>query len=505
MLLTNTIMLSVETAALLLLSYSIYDIVYNIFFHPLRRFPGPKLAVASKLPFVFYRCSGLQARWTKSCHDKYGPVVRLAPNQLSFTSVDAWRDIYGHKLAGKGGMPKDLIAYGPDFSGSNGILRTNDEDHARHRRLLAHAFSETALRDQEPLIRKYVNMLVDKLGASAQASTPVDMVRMYNYIAFDIIADLTYGEALGMLENSDYTPWVRNIMPSVKGLVYIATIYSNFPSLGALLQRFLLPSSIMERRKAHARYSDNRVDARLARKTDRPDIWSFVLRHNEDDGKGLSLAEMHADGGTLMIAGTETTATLLSGLTFFLLRNPATLEKLTREVRSAFARPQDMDMATLGRLPYLNACLSEGFRIYPPVPTGLPRRVPPPGRVVCGENVPGGASVYVSHYAAYHSPENFCEPDSFVPERWLPEQREERFDKDVRDVVKPFSHGPRNCIGKNLAYHEIRLVLANVLWHYDLELCPESEKWDDQRVYLVWDKNPLMCKLKPVKRIEDGL
>ncbi|EKG16098.1 Cytochrome P450 [Macrophomina phaseolina MS6] len=498
---TESTLLGAGAAALLLLSYGICTAVYNVYFHPLRRFPGPKLAAASKLPFVVNRCRGLQARWTKSCHDKYGPVVRLAPDQLSFTSVDAWRDIYGHKVAGKGGMPKDLTFYGPDSTGANGIIRTNDEDHARHRRLLAHAFSDKALREQEPLIRKYVDMLIDKIGASAQTAAPTDMVRMYNYTTFDIMGDLTFGEALGLLANSDYTPWVRNIFSTIKVTALIATINNNFPSLSAPIRRFLIPPSLLEKRKAHARFSEARVDARLAKSTDRPDIWSFVLRHNEADGKGLSVPEMHANAGTLMIAGTETTASLLSGLTFHLLRNPDKLAKLAREVRSAFARPDDMDMLSLSRLPYLAACLEEGLRVYPPVPAGLPRIVPPEGRVVCGESVPGGTSVYLSHYAAYRSPENFCEPDAFVPERWLPdEQREERFKRDVLDVVEPFSYGPRNCIGKNLAYHEMRLILANMLWHYDLELCPESEQWDDQLMYTIWEKHPLMCKLKPVVR-----
>ncbi|KAF4302802.1 putative cytochrome p450 protein [Botryosphaeria dothidea] len=496
--------LSIGAAALLLISYGLYSLIYNLYFHPLRRFPGPKLAAASKLPYVIYRCRGLQAEWTTRCHDRYGQVVRLAPDQLSFTSVEAWRDIYGHKVAGRGGMPKDLRFYGPDSAGFNGIIRTNDEDHARHRRLLAHAFSDKALREQEPLIRKYVDLLAERLGDVARIpwSSPasaVDMVRMYNYTTFDIMGDLAFGEALGLLERAEYTPWVASIFGTIRAGVLIGTINNNFPSLGAVIRRFLVPQSLLEKRKAHARYSEQRVDARLAKQTDRPDIWTFVLRHSEADGKGLRLAEMHADGSTLMLAGTETTATLLSGLTYHLLLNPAKMALLTREIRAAFTHPDQMNMVTLGRLKYMHACLEEGLRMYPPVPVGLPRVVPPEGRVVCGESLPGGTSVYLSHYAAYHSAANFHAPDEFLPERWL-EEPEERFRNDALGVVEPFSYGPRNCIGKNLAYHEMRLILANTLWHFDLELCPESKNWQDQRVYIIWEKQPLMCKLKPAKR-----
>ena len=52
----------------------------------------------------------------------------------------------------------------------------------------------------------------------------------------------------------------------------------------------------------------------------------------------------------------------------------------------------------------------------------------------------------------------------------------------------------------SMAYHEIRIILAKVLWHFDLQLCPESEKWNDMKIYIMWDKGPLYCQLKPVKR-----
>ncbi|KAL0262351.1 hypothetical protein SLS55_003797 [Diplodia seriata] len=424
--------LGLGAAALLLISYAIGSAIYNIYFHPLHNFPGPKLAAASKIPYALNRCRGLQSKWTKAMHDKYGEVVRLAPDQLSFTSVEAWRDIYGHK------------------------------DHARHRRLLAHAFSDKALREQEPLINKYVSLLVAKLSDVTQSALAVDMVRMYNYCTFDIMGDLAFGEPLGLLEQSDYTPWVAAIFGTIKTGVLIATITNNFPTLGAAIRRFCIPAALVEKRATHRRFAEARVDARLANAAhnERPDIWTFVLRHaasEKDDaaGKGLRLEEMHADGSTLMVAGTETTATLLSGLTYHLLRHPDKLRALATEIRDAFARPEDMDMASLARLPYLHACLEEGLRMYPPVPVGLPRIVPAGGRVVCGKPVPQGTSVYLSHYAAYRSARNFCEPDAFVPERWLGREegdgegrRDPKYAEDVLAVVEPFSYGPRNCIGK---------------------------------------------------------
>ncbi|KAH6676007.1 cytochrome P450 [Halenospora varia] len=65
--------------------------------------------------------------------------------------------------------------------------------------------------------------------------------------------------------------------------------------------------------------------------------------------------------------------------------------------------------------------------------------------------------------------------------------------------MQPFSAGPRNCIGRNLAYGEIRLILARVLWNFDLELQNDGLNWNDQKVWMVWEKPPLNVKLVPRK------
>ena len=104
----------------------------------------------------------------------------------------------------------------------------------------------------------------------------------------------------------------------------------------------------------------------------------------------------------------------------------------------------------------------------------------------------------ISHYAAYHSDYNFKNPDSFVPERWLPEGRAE-YGSDKKEILVPFSSGPRNCVGKNLAYHEMRLLFTAVLLNFDLELASD-DVWTDQSVFMLWEKKPLMLKLTPVTK-----
>lgn len=142
------------------------------------------------------------------------------------------------------------------------------------------------------------------------------------------------------------------------------------------------------------------------------------------------------------------------------MRTPEAYAKLTAEVR-AFEKEEDITFLRLQELPYMNACLDEGLRIFPSIPTGLTRTVPQGGDSIAGEWVAGGTTVSVYSWAATHSETNFTEPESFIPERWM-EDKGEKYTADRKDASQPFSLGPRGCIGKHLSYMEMRLILATL-------------------------------------------
>lgn len=107
-------------------------------------------------------------------------------------------------------------------------------------------------------------------------------------------------------------------------------------------------------------------------------------------------------------------------------------------------------------------------------------------------------SVYVSQHATNHSTRNYTSPELYVPERWLGDVR---YKDDNRASLNPFSFGPRNCLGKNLAYAEMRLILAKVLFNFDLELVDKTNDWmKNQKVFALWEKPSLMVTLRPVQR-----
>jgi len=137
--------------------------------------------------------------------------------------------------------------------------------------------------------------------------------------------------------------------------------------------------------------------------------------------------------------------------------------------------------------------------LFPPVPSNLPRRTRVGAGLtrISGYEVPEGISVGVHASSAYWSPQNFHKADTYIPERWLPSSKDTTspFYNDDKAVLQPFSLGPRNCIGRNLAYAEMRMIFARMLWNFDMELCGESAFWNQQKVFALWDKPPLMVKM----------
>jgi averantin hydroxylase len=399
-------------------------------------------------------------------------------------------------------------------NGVSSILGANHADHSRFRRLLSHAFSDKGIREQDPLIRQYVDLLIQRLHEHAGQGSQ-DMVDWYTWTTFDVIGDLAFGEPFNCLRDVATHPWIALLFGNLKAAPFINAFYRyGLSSLVGLLA----PKKLLQSRKENYEYSATKIDQRLESKSERFDFWDKVLIHNkEGKGTGMTRDEMVSNASLLILAGSETTATLLSGATYLLLKHPDVMAKLITEIRTTFKSSSEIDLLTVGTLKYMLAVLDETMRLYPPV-TSQPNRVTPRGgEIVCGKWVAEGVcltfklpssvtfrltpyqtSIAMQQYASNHLESNFHRPDEFLPQRWLGDVE---FGDDKRAVLQPFAVGPRNCIGRNLAYAEMRLILAKVLFNFDLELDEgKTGQWLDQKVYILWEKNPLWVRLKPVER-----
>ncbi|KAL2154606.1 hypothetical protein VTH82DRAFT_3282 [Thermothelomyces myriococcoides] len=483
------------------------SIIYNVFFHPLRSVPGPKSWAATPFPYVLAWLSGSLHLTIHELHEKYGDVVRVAPNRLSFTHPDAWNAIRGHRKSGKGEHGKESIFY---LVASRNILGSSRAEHSRFRRILSHGFSAKSMQEQQPLIRHYVDLLMQRLKEKTHDengkphAAVADLAAWFNFTTFDVIGDLSFGEPFGCLEQSRYHAWVRAIFETVGQIGTVMALQWAIPPLFVILSnlslngRFFGPAF----RRNH-QYARDKIAKRLSLETSRPDFVEAMATAKSDDGSMLDMGDIVSNARLLVTAGSETTATALSGAAYFLARYPEIQARLAKEVRESFTSEDEIDLFSVNKLQYMLAFLDEAMRMFPPVPSQLPRQCHPAGDVICGYYVPGGTSLDIWPWAMNYSSRNFTAPDKFLPERWLDETGPMglRFDKSRQGAFQPFSVGPRNCIGKNLAYVEMRLILARLIWNYDLAFADEEtpENFLKCKAYTLWMKGPLNIRLIPVR------
>lgn len=162
--------------------HQIVDAIRLVYFHPLSSFPGPRLWIVFPITRHIYSCSGILDRKLMQFHTQYGEVVRFSDDSLSFTTAQAWKDIYGY---GHGHTQWPKQSFAPP-GGPSSIFFSDDKDHARFRRTLSHAFSEQALRLQEDLIKGYLDILIKSLREEAEAGKVIDATMWYNLTTFDI-------------------------------------------------------------------------------------------------------------------------------------------------------------------------------------------------------------------------------------------------------------------------------------------------------------------------------
>lgn len=181
------------------------------------------------------------------------------------------------------------------------MTATDEATHARHRRLLGYAFSDKALKEQEPILQHYVNLFITQLREQALKG-PVDIKSFFNFVIFDITGDLMFGESFGCLEGSKLHPWVELLFGAAKAYSYFAAVHQ-FPLIKSILMR-MVPRSVMQKGLDHFKLTAEKVDKRLAMKSDRPDIISFALKNGLREGhsllasdkeKTMSRAEIHSN------------------------------------------------------------------------------------------------------------------------------------------------------------------------------------------------------------------
>ncbi|KAK9442370.1 Cytochrome P450 [Metarhizium brunneum] len=503
---------AVSTFSVLLVVGLVIRILRHRIFHPLRSVPGPLVNSLSELPAALALVKGEQHHYYRSLHDKYGPVVRVSPNELSFIGTDAREEIYGFR---KGGllMEKSPIFLGAvgSVNGETGVSLALNRDHVRQRKALGYLFTNSALAKLEDILQVHVHKFIAVLEKRASENQALNVSDWYTYLAFDMMGDLCFAEPFGCLDQASATEWstsVINVFVAATWVQAIRRISGVGTYLEHLMTWLLVPTTAASWRWIHLRNSRDKTLSRLKDPNrEHADFMYHILK--SESRNLLSKTEIQLNMALFISAGTDTTATALAGWTYFICTHPEVYKRLTTEIRDAFTDKADIKCAKLGELTYLEATLNEALRLFPPSPASQQRVVPPGGAIISGYFVPGGTTVAVPPWVSTHSTINFREPDAFRPTRWLREDAE--FLHDHLNASLPFGTGPRVCIGKNLATLEMRLIASKILCNFDVELDRSdheaaNRQWGlggrmmPMKVFHSMTKPPLWIRLRRVNR-----
>ncbi|KAH8434410.1 cytochrome P450 [Aspergillus melleus] len=359
--------------------------IYRLFLHPLRTFPGPTWARLSGL-WLAWRARRRDAfRQVKSMHDQYGPIVRVGPTDLSIAHPSAVDIVHGFGTQCTKGPWYDV--YRPMVSLH--IYRSKVE-HDQRRRVWSAAFGDRALRGYELRLHKYRKQLLDQIVA--RHGQPMSVTKWFYSYSFDVLGDLAFGKSFNMLETGREHWAVTMINEGVQALgfnlpTWLFRLLVNVPGLARGWRRLFdfAEQQMQEQIKAEVEFQT--IGSALA----------APLKGREPRQADLDL--LRGDGQLIVVAGSETTAVVLSLVIYELARRPGQLEKLRQEIAPYVSDPgEEILNSDIQHLEHLNAVIMEVLRLYPPVPTQMQRKTPPDGIAVEGVHIPGNTLIWTPLY-----------------------------------------------------------------------------------------------------------
>ncbi|KAI1326471.1 cytochrome P450 [Xylariaceae sp. FL0255] len=459
-------------AACLILLYCVTLAVYRVFFHPLAGYPGPFFA---KLTDWYGGYNAMMMQLHLATYDdfqRYGPIVRYGPNKLLFNSATALKSIYVDHRIPKAGAYMCTLRLTRDQNTWSAVDRGT---HRSRRKMVSAALAESFIDRFEPTLLGEINTCLSIILSACQQPTisPLDMTTLMCHLTLDITSQLT----VGYRTKTQTAKTCRFIAGEITTAEYLSNLFIQLPFLA---QPWLVSPIChlfrLKQRMSMFKWLQDAVEARVSDPSNaKYDMYHAVMDRKGGQGpESISPDLLRSEGLLFYIAvkGAGTASTALSALLFYLSRHASCYERLAFEIRSTFSCGVDIHTGkTLSSCRYLKACIDEALRMSPPLPGILWREVQGESRrhtdplTVDGHVIPPGTQVGVCTYAIHHNPSYFSDPFSFCPERWL----DLNLSEHQPQAFAPFSLGHRSCPGKHLAYTEISLTMAKLLWYFDFE------------------------------------
>ncbi|KAF2092489.1 cytochrome P450 [Rhizodiscina lignyota] len=433
--------------------------------HPLHHIPGPLAARASQLWLFWSLYRGHPRQIQKDMHERYGPVVRIGPNEVSIADAASLNVIYGGKPWLKG-KSYSFTASGGAATHEVALSAIRDpKEHAFRRKIWDRAFSIASLKNYQPFITKRVEQLCEQLDRRCSAVS-IDLYQWLSYLVFDVMTDLAWsGGGDAVLKGRD----PDGAIASARYSLHIAGMTKVLPWLAKhLLGLPWIDSKTLEFRRFSSDMFVKRMNDKNNTDKESPkDVFYHLLSEGSEDGRQWSINALQADSRQVVTAGADTTVSAIAYLFFCLLRSPNHYKRLQKTIDTEFPHERPLEYDALAKLTLLDAYVNEALRLEPPIPFQNQRIVPESGYSINGISLPPGTHVRAALYAIARLPNEFSSPDEFRPERWLIGERvpNERFNAKAS---APFILGPYHCVGRNFAMQEMRYTVASLVRRYNM-------------------------------------
>ncbi|KAL7908177.1 cytochrome P450 [Trichoderma velutinum] len=440
--------------------------VYRLFFHRLRRFPGPFAAKLTKFYGPYSARGGKSHIKFVELFEKYGDIVRIAPNELIVLSTDAQQKVHGSGTRCR----KENTAYeSVDYKGFQNLEGMVDrEEHRRRRQIWDKAFSTKALESYETYAREVVYEWLGKLASLQGQRVNTSLYSLL--IPFENMGRMGFSINFGSIQKGKEDPMLHYLEETLGMIAKLGTMWWPIPLFMALGGS----SDHIEFEKLTCRMVDQREEQP---DDENDDIMKYMLQdHHAKTPKAFRHHDMiYSDAQVIMVAGTDTLGAALSFAFYHLARDPTIRQKLLAELEPLYGRTLTGEFTNFdlseAEAPYLNAIINETMRLDNPTCSNGARITPPEGLEIDGVFIPGEVLVYTPTHATQRSAKYFKDPDSFIPERWTT-----RPDLTIdKRAYYPFSLGSNSCAGKRVAMIVLRSVLAYTVWYYDFEFAPGED------------------------------
>jgi cytochrome P450 len=334
----------------------------------------------------------------------------------------------------------------------------------------------TSVKGYEPAVDETINVIKAHFNKAAESQETVDLAVLLKSYAFDVVSCITFGHSFGAL---DETKDSSELFKAIDQRLAYSTFVGFFPSI----HPYIYPQVVKRTagsfvyKFCSSHIASIRDALRLGKATSPINGQPFIARLIEkqnDAPKQITSGDIYATALSNVFAGSDTTATSLSGVLYYLIRTPRVLAKLRQELDEARAQGKVSTPISFDEsqdLPYLQACLKEGMRLHHAGALPLNREVPAPGWKVGDHFVPEGSVIGIAARELHQNKEIYGEDAAiFRPERWLEFAKVEGKVAEVETCYVTFGRGSRGCIGKNIAMIEIEKLVPELVQNFDFEV-----------------------------------